>query len=124
MVNKKEKSEQFINILEKIFSELNIDEKKKVSKAQILKKYEEIKDICIDDREIKNKISIDKPKRTLSGYQLYSKDIRNDIKNEFPDKKPQDITKLIAERWNILKENDKDIYQKYLDQAETLKNNK
>jgi hypothetical protein len=34
MVNKKEKSEQFINILEKIFSELNIDEKKKVSKAQ------------------------------------------------------------------------------------------
>lgn len=124
MVNKKEKPEQFINILEKIFSELNIDEKKKVSKAQILKKYEEIKDICIDDREIKNKISIDKPKRTLSGYQLYSKDIRNDIKNEFPDKKPQDITKLIAERWNILKENNKDIYQKYLDQAETLKNNK
>lgn len=124
MVNKKEKAEPFIDILEKIFSELNIDEKKKVSKAQILKKYEEIKDICIDDKEIKNKISTDKPKRTLSGYQLYSKDIRNDIQNEFPDKKPQDITKLIAERWNILKENDKDNYQKYLDQAESLKNNK
>lgn len=123
MVNKKEKPEKFVDILEKIFSELDIDGKKKMSKEQILKKYEEIKS---RDKEIKipNKTDDDKPKRTLSGYQLFSNDERKNIKKEFPDKKPQDVTKLIAERWKKLKENNKDKHEEYLDKAEKLKNNK
>lgn len=128
MVNKKEQS-QFINTLNKIFTELNIDDKKKVSKDQILKKYEEIKnegkDIKAD--QTKNKIQKDtneenKSKRTLTGYQLYSKDIRDNVKKEFPEKDPREIMKIIAEKWNNLKENQKDDYQKYLDKSEKLKN--
>lgn len=127
MVNKKEQS-QFINILNKIFTELNIDDKKKVSKDQILKKYEEIKDEGKDIKagQTKNKKQKDtneenKSKRTLTGYQLYSKDIRDNVKNEFPEKDPREIMKIIAEKWNNLKENKKDDYQKYLDKSEKLK---
>ena len=128
MVNKKEQS-QFINTLNKIFTELNIDDKKKVSKDQILKKYEEIKNEGNDIKvgQTKNKKQKDtneenKSKRTLTGYQLYSKDIRDNVKKEFPEKDPREIMKIIAVKWNNLKENQKDDYQKYLDKSEKLKN--
>lgn len=128
MVNKKEQS-QFINTLNKIFTELNINDKKKVSKDQILKKYDEIKnegkDIKAGQTKIKkqkNTNEENKSKRTLTGYQLYSKDIRDNVKKEFPEKNPREIMKTIAEKWNNLKENQKDDYQKYLDKSEKLKN--
>lgn len=125
MISKKEQ-QHFIDILNKIFIELNIDDKKKVSKDQILKKYEEIKDKDIKVDQSRNKKPKDtneknKPKRSLTGYQLYSKDIRNDVKKEFPEKNPREIIKIIAERWNDLKENKKDEYQKYLDKSDKLK---
>ncbi len=129
MVNKKEQS-QFINTLNKIFTELNINDKKKVSKDQILKKYDEIKnegkDIKAGQTKIKKQKDTNeenKSKRTLTGYQLYSKDIRDNVKKEFPEKNPREIMKTIAEKWNNLKENQKDDYQKYLDKSEKLKNN-
>lgn len=128
MVNKKEQS-QFINTLNKIFTELNIDDKKKVSKDQILKKYEEIKNEGKDIKVGQNKNNKqkdtneeNKSKRTLTGYQLYSKDIRDNVKKEFPEKDPREIMKIIAEKWNNLKENQKVDYQKYLDKSEKLKN--
>ena len=120
------KKEDFVYKLNKVFEKLNVDEKKKVSKDQILKAYEEIKnDISkpTDKKNNKNKSdgNIDKPKRTLSGYQLFSKDIRNKVKDENPNSTQQEITKIIAEKWNYLKENDKEKYQEYLDKASNLK---
>ena len=48
----------------------------------------------------------DKPKRQKTGYLLYSDSIRQDVKKELQDKlaegeklKPQDVVKVIAERW-------------------------
>lgn len=52
----------------------------------------------------------------------YSNDVRNNIKTEFPEKTPREVIKIIAERWNNLKENKKEEYQKYLDESEELKN--
>lgn len=122
------RKEDFIDNLNKVFEKLNVDEKKKVSKGQILKAYEEIKNDISKPTDKKNKNinksdgNIDKPKRSLSGYQLFSKDIRSKIKDENPNATPQEITKIIAEKWNYLKENDKEKYQEYLDKASNLKN--
>lgn len=122
------KKEDFIDKLNKVFEKLNVDEKKKVSKGQILKAYEEIKNDINKPTDKKNNNinksdgNVDKPKRTLSGYQLFSKDIRNKVKDENSNSTPQEITKIIAEKWNYLKENDKDKYQEYLDKASNLKN--
>ena len=48
----------------------------------------------------------DKPKRQKTGYLLYSDSIRPDVKKELQDKlaegeklKPQEVVKVIAERW-------------------------
>lgn len=122
------KKEDFIYKLNKVFEKLNVDEKKKVSKDQILKAYEEIKNDISKPTDKKNKNinksdgNVDKPKRTLSGYQLFSKDIRSKVKDEHSNVTPQEITKIIAEKWNYLKENDKEKYQEYLDKASNLKN--
>lgn len=122
------KKVDFVDKLNKVFEKLNVDEKKKVSKGQILKAYEEIEnDISKPiDKKIKNinksNGNVDKPKRTLSGYQLFSKDIRSKVKDENSNATPQEITKIIAEKWNYLKENEKEKYQEYLNKASNLKN--
>lgn len=121
------KKEDFVDKLNKVFEKLNVDDSKKVSKGQILKAYEEIKNDISKSTDKKNKDinksdgNNNKPKRTLSGYQLFSKDIRSKVKDENPNAIPQEITKIIAEKWNYLKENDKEKYQEYLDKASNLK---
>jgi hypothetical protein len=121
------KKEDFVDKLNKVFEKLNVDDSKKVSKGQILKAYEEIKNDISKSTDKKNKDinksdrNNNKPKRTLSGYQLFSKDIRSKVKDENPNATPQEITKIIAEKWNYLKGNDKEKYQEYLDKASNLK---
>jgi len=54
------------------------------------------------------------PKRPANPYMFYQKDIREQVKSEFPTLKMADLAKKIGERWNGLSQEQK---QPYADKA-------
>eukprot|EP00357_Protocruzia_adherens_P022439 CAMPEP_0114994314 /NCGR_PEP_ID=MMETSP0216-20121206/13053_1 /TAXON_ID=223996 /ORGANISM="Protocruzia adherens, Strain Boccale" /LENGTH=377 /DNA_ID=CAMNT_0002358127 /DNA_START=103 /DNA_END=1236 /DNA_ORIENTATION=- len=52
-----------------------------------------------------------KPKRGLSAYMLYAKEVRDKVCGEFPELKTPDIMREIGRRWNNLDDEDKKTYQ-------------
>ena len=49
----------------------------------------------------------DAPKGPRNTFILYCSDKRSEVKAEFPDLKPAEITKVIADRWKVDKQNSK-----------------
>jgi len=47
------------------------------------------------------------PKRGMSAFLLYSKDCRESVKNEHPDMKTSDISKVLGEKWKALSDIEK-----------------
>eukprot|EP01083_Nonionella_stella_P010153 29014_1 len=58
------------------------------------------------------------PKRALTSYFLYAKEIRGETKLEFPDKPITEIAKEISKKWKVLTEDEK---KPYVAEAERLK---
>jgi len=58
------------------------------------------------------------PKRPLSNYFLYAKDVRASVKEEFPEMKITDIAKEISKKWKLLSDEEK---KPFVDEATTLK---
>merc|ERR1712039_1114589 len=58
------------------------------------------------------------PKRPLSSYFLYAKDVRQATKEEFPEMKITDIAKEISKKWKLLSEEEK---KPFADEANSLK---
>ena len=57
------------------------------------------------------------PKKALSGYLLFSESIRKKVKEENPDKKMTELSKIIGQQWSSLSDNKKLKFKK-----ESLKN--
>ena len=53
------------------------------------------------------------PKKTIrkNGYINFCKEMRAEIKEEFPELKPKEITKKLAEKWNELSAEEKERYK-------------
>jgi len=54
------------------------------------------------------------PKRGMSAFLLYSKDLRETVKNEYPNLKTSEISKVLGEKWKALDESEK---QPWVDRA-------
>jgi len=59
------------------------------------------------------------PKRPLSAYILYSKEIRDSIVKAHPNASIGEQAKLMGEKWRNLSEAQKDKYRKVSEQART-----
>ena len=55
----------------------------------------------------------DKPKKPLTPYFLYVKEMRNDVKIDSGITDNLEITKELSKRWNILKASDSDDFKRY-----------
>lgn len=47
------------------------------------------------------------PKRGMSAFLLYSKDLRESVKNEYPHLKTSEISKVLGEKWKALDDSEK-----------------
>ena len=63
----------------------------------------------------------DKPKKPLTPYFLYVKEMRNDVKIDSGITNNLEITKELSKRWNILKTSDSDEFRKYNDLSDKQK---
>jgi hypothetical protein len=61
---------------------------------------------------IQNKTKKNHIKKPCSAYAIYLKETKLDIKQERPDLKMADILKIVAERWKLLTEERRAIFQK------------
>lgn len=125
-------SDNFEEIINKIFEILNSESEKKVLKAtskQILEIYnEKIKDEIKNNEKSKSKKIIKqnkkennkevkdkddtKIKRPKNGYLIYSTENRANIKKQYPEDSFGEITKRLSKLWNGLNENEKNPYLK------------
>jgi len=60
---------------------------------------------------IQNKTKKNHIKKPCSAYALYLKETKKFIKIEHPDLKMADILKVVAQRWKVLSEEDRSVYQ-------------
>lgn len=63
----------------------------------------------------------DKPKKPLTPYFLYVKDMRNNVKIDSGITNNLELTKELSKRWNILKTNDSNEFKKYNDLSDKQK---
>ncbi|CAJ0867083.1 21837_t:CDS:2, partial [Entrophospora sp. SA101] len=66
---------------------------------------------------IKKPVDPNAPKKPVSAFLLYQKDVQDEIRKEFPDTKWNDILRIISQRWQSLSNDDKKIYETKLQQA-------
>jgi len=87
------------------------------------KRYDNAMDVDEDEDAMKVKLprkpKDDKcPKRPLTSYFLYAKEVREETKAEFPTKAITEIAKEISKKWKLLTEEEK---KPYNDSAASLK---
>lgn len=60
-----------------------------------------------------------RPKKPVSGYILYCKDARSQVLEDYPGIKHVDIMRKLAAQWKIIKDENSEVYQKFMSQAES-----
>ncbi len=76
----------------------------------------------IKKKKNKNSVDVDKPKKPLTPYFIYVKDKRNDVKTESGIVDNLELTKELSKRWNAMKLNNSDEFQKYNEISEKQRN--
>merc|ERR1719229_1392965 len=89
------------------------------------KKWKKADEMDVDSDDEPLKVSMPRkpkdekcPKRPLTSYFLYAKDVRAATKAEFPDKAITEIAKEISKKWKLLTEEEK---KPFADEAASLK---
>lgn len=89
------------------------------------KAWEKADEMDVDSEDEPLKVSMPRkpkdekcPKRPLTSYFLYAKDVRAATKAEFPDKAITEIAKEISKKWKLLTEEEK---KPFVDEAASLK---
>jgi hypothetical protein len=122
-------SDNFEEIIIKVFEILNSNSEKKILKAtskQIIDIYNEnfkgkinkksksktIKSEQNDKKQSKPKKenNTNKIKRPMSAYMFFCNDKRQSIKEQYPDKSFGELTKKLSELWKDINSNEKKIY--------------
>ncbi|CAJ0646553.1 12348_t:CDS:2 [Entrophospora sp. SA101] len=73
---------------------------------------------------IKKPVDPNAPKKPVSAFLLYQKDVQDEIRKEFPDTKWNDILRIISQRWQSLSNDDKKARQNYEIEYKTYMENK
>ena len=90
-------------------------EHKRLVLKQLLKDEESNKksskvDKKVDKKEKKQEPETDKRGRKLSGYMVFCKEMRSQIKKDYPDAGMTDMSKLLGKAWKELSDHEKSKY--------------
>ena len=65
-----------------------------------------------ETKKVKSKVvDLDKPKRPLSAFFVYCQEQRAQLKTNFPDLKPKEISCKLGEMWKELSDDEKSKYK-------------
>ena len=99
---------------------LNKAQEAKLGYKNAMDLYKRPSDQEIDQKKKNKKLKDpNAPKRPMTAFLFFCKDKRKDVKSEFPDLKPTEVTSKLGEMWSSLEEKKK---KKFLSLAEKAKN--
>lgn len=107
--------DNFEDIINEIFEKINLNEEKKtlkVTKKQIIDIYNENNKTNKIKKSNKNNIdnNISKIKKPKNPYMIFCDENRKKIKEDNPDIKFGEISKMLSEKWKNTNEEDKKIF--------------
>eukprot|EP00483_Globobulimina_turgida_P002126 UN02128 len=107
-VQRKTNAKQSVEVRSTYFNQLffNVNQQKISKTMDVDSDAEEVKKISLPRKPKDDKC----PKRTLTAYFLYAKEVRDAIKVEFPHLPITRIAKEISKKWNVLTEDEKKPY--------------
>ena len=99
---------------------LNKAQEAKLGYKNAMDLYKRPSDQEIDQKKKNKKLKDpNAPKRPMTAFLFFCKDNRKDVKSEFPDLKPTEVTSKLGEMWSSLEEKKK---KKFLSLADKAKN--
>ena len=101
--------------IEEALKELSLEKTKVVKEKPSKKTKDDSKEAPKKEKKAKKEKDPNKPKRAPTGYLLFSADLRPEVKDELTEAldedeklKPQDVVRVLADRWKALEQNERD----------------